>query len=218
MTTQDRWIFFDVDDVLVDTSKQIEQAMHKMTGLHLPCEQWPHHMFTELYKIGAERRDEMRALWVQEKILENAAVFPGVTSAMQQLAGDGYRLGLITARAWHPDARRITETFVNEHRLPVDEIRLLGFFDSKADVLRDSGLTIQGFVDDTTRHAQSCAEAGIPSVLLSRAWNQDAPASLPRIESLDHFPHWVRNEAQRQALEEALAELFQQRAVNAPRR
>jgi len=199
MANADKWVFFDVDDVLVDTSTPLELALRKMTGLHLPHTAWPNHMFTELYGIGKERAEEMRAVWVQERVLETAQVFDGVRETFHEFADEGYRLGLITARAWHPKAREITEAMVNENGLPVEEIKLMGFFDSKADILRDCGLSIHGFIDDTARHAQGVAALGVHSVLQSRFWNQSA-VDTPRVERIGDFPQWLRLRTLKSAL------------------
>src|SRR5471032_1042412 len=189
---QDQWVLWDVDDVVTETSPEIYRAMLKMTGRDLPWEQWQHHDFVESYGIGVERIPEMIDIWHQEKILEKSKVYEGVKAAMDALVADGYKVGMITARGWHVRGREVTEDMINEERLPVSRLIVLQYVDSKAETIKNSGLLVRGFIDDTTRHALGCSQLGIPSVLRSQPWNADA-LDLLHLDNVRDFPQFIRS-------------------------
>lgn len=179
------WVWFDVDDVLVDTSFQLEKSLRKFTGLDRPVAAWPNHMFTEIYGIPAEHRDLMRQAWVDDQVLETAELFDGVKEALELVATKGYRIGLITARAWHPNALNITEGMARDFGLPAERVILLNFVDSKHGLLEASGTEIAGFIDDTPRHVQGALDRGWLGRLATRSWNLGS--EIPRVDSALHF-------------------------------
>jgi hypothetical protein len=192
---EDEWVYYDVDDVLVAMSPELERALRAMTGRHLPCEQWPNHNFLENYGLSPDRHEEMVEGWRVHEIMEQAKIHAGVREAMMASVASGRKAGLITARGWHAQGRELTKRLVEENGLPISDIIVVGLTDKKADKLVETGKSIVGFVDDSARHVAGCRAEGIPAVLLDRPWNQTAPKELPRVQSLAQFPAWVDEQA-----------------------
>lgn len=48
-------IWFDIDDVLVDTSAQIHKVLLDKTGQDIPVETWESHLFSKMYQLGESR-------------------------------------------------------------------------------------------------------------------------------------------------------------------
>lgn len=180
-------IWFDVDDTLVDTASEIHRCLLSRLGQDKPIETWPSMMFTQFYDMKGYDVHQMRAWWQEDQILEQAQLFEGVFDMLHFLHETGARIGLITARAWHPEAKRITEEFIVRHGLPVQELKLLKFEESKLALLQDQASRIQGFIDDSPSHVKSIASLNVPAVLIRRPWNQQS--DYPNVVEKTHaFP------------------------------
>lgn len=165
-------IWFDVDDVLVETSFRTEASLRALTGREIPWETWPHHHFLDLYGLGEAGRASMVERWVDDQVLEKATLRDGVGEAMRELAEDGFELRLITARGWHPRGAQITWEMAEEHRLPVSGVSLTLFEDDKSEALASWGARVDAFVDDTTRHVRGCLDKGWAAWVMTQPWNQ----------------------------------------------
>lgn len=179
-------LWFDVDDVIVETSPLTEASLRTLTGKTIPIHSWPHHNFIEIYELDEPGTVAMRNAWIEEQMLERATLRPGVAEAMLRLAKADFELGLITARAWHPRGEEITWKMATDHGLPISEVVLTRFEDSKADVLRARGARVDGFVDDTARHVIACLAQGWTAAVMSHPWNERHDLPL-RVSSLMEF-------------------------------
>ena len=185
-------VWFDVDDVLVDTSPRTEESLRTLTGKVIPVHTWPHHHFLDLYGLGEPRRQSMLDQWIEDRVLERATLREGVAEAMRELAGDGFELRLITARGWHPRGEAITWAMAEEHGLPVSGVSLTLFEDDKSDALAAWGARVDGFVDDTVRHVRGCLAKGWPAWVMTHPWNADH--DLPgRVGNLREFADALRS-------------------------
>ena len=200
------WLWFDVDDVLVDTSTELERSLRGLTGLHLPAHQWSSHSFTDAYGLQPHQIEDMRLAWELDEVLERARPFDGVAASLKLAAQKGYHIGLITARGWHPEGQAITDAMVHDLGLPVERVLVLKFEDSKCDLLLSTGTQVAGFLDDTARHVEGALSCGWNAHLVTRPWNVSLP--LPRVASTSAFVN---------ALPDAPS-LLGKSAVRAPRR
>ncbi len=184
-------IWFDVDDVLVDTASEIYRSFLLRTGIDLPISSWKDLFFTKNYKLGEDGATTMRGWWKEDKIIENARPHDFAIELIHKLSKDGYSVNMITARAWHPEAKQLTEDFIRKHNLPIDELKLLKYEESKKELLAPSAKSTVAFVDDSPHHIVGALELGIPAVLLRRSWNVTEQESLKNIgnlsEFIDHF-------------------------------
>lgn len=178
-------VWFDVDDVLVDTSALIEKSLRELTGKTIPVDTWKSHAFAEIYGLDESGIVAMRKKWREDQVLEKAPLRPGVVEAMRALADSGYALGLITARGWHEKGAEITMDMAAKHALPVSDLVIVAYDECKARRLLDLGVDVSGFVDDTYRHVKACLEQGWNALLMTQSWNERFEA--PRVEGLDQF-------------------------------
>ena len=189
----EQWAWFDVDDVLVESTPLFQESLDRWSGLHRPWQEWTHNRFHQFYGVADDDLDiiqELRDLWRKERILERSPLSPDAGPVLRELSDMGLRIGLITARAWHPEGREITEEMAEAHQLPVDRVIAMHYEETKAGLLVQSGTQVASFLDDTTRHAQACHDAGFNSALFRQPWNADAQG-LRVIERLADVPRWV---------------------------
>ena len=179
-------IWFDVDDVMVDTSAMIEKSLRDLTGKSIDITQWPHHNFPEIYGFDVNFMEKVRYKWLEDQILENAPLRAGVAEAMKDLANQGYKLGLITARSWHPQGEAVTWAMVEKYNIPVSDIAVLSYDESKVALLEKISSGVQGYVDDTYRHVKACSEKGWYSCVMNQPWNRQY-TDLPRVDSMQEF-------------------------------
>lgn len=187
--TASPWVWFDVDDVLVDSTPLFQESMDRWTGRHVPWESWPHNHFPDFYGIQSHDTEaiaQMKAIWKKDRVLERAPLRSGVEEALQRIHDLGYPMGLITARGWHEEGAQITQDLADRHRLPVQKIISMDYSQTKADFLQAHGAEIVAFVDDTPRHVEGCVQAGLAAFLLHHSWNATA-VHLPRIHHLQEL-------------------------------
>jgi uncharacterized HAD superfamily protein len=121
------------------------------------------------------------------QVIENALIEDGVSELIYKLKADGYSIGFLTARSWHPKAYEVTQNFVKKYNLPVDKIVIANFKGKKTDYLNDFPGEIVGFLDDSTGHVEDFIATNISnSYLMDRPWNQDN-ITCPRIKNYDDF-------------------------------
>lgn len=75
--------------------------------------------------------------------------------------------------------------------LPVSEITLLAFGESKKDLLESRAQHVGGYIDDTWRHVSDMTSIGVPSALVRRAWNRPQHKLDEGIDEAQHFPDWL---------------------------
>lgn len=194
MDNQAPMVWFDVDDVLVDTSALMERTLRRMTGKTILSHTWPHHGFAEIY--GFEKNDmaRLREMWMEDGLLENAPIRKGVVEGMAAMAAAGLGIGLITARGWHPEGERLTWEMADRHGLAVSKVVVLTYEECKAEKLAALGERVDGFVDDTHRHVRACLAKGWDAHLMTQPWNVEHE-DLPRVDEFKQFSSKILNAA-----------------------
>jgi FMN phosphatase YigB (HAD superfamily) len=183
------WVWFDVDDVLVESTPLFQESLDRWTGTSVPWQTWTHNRFHQFYGIADDdelRIAQMKQRWKDDRILERSPLIEGVGEALRAIEAKGAKIGLLTARAWHENGVAITQAQVEQHRLPVSRIISMNYHETKAQFLQHTGTRVIGFIDDTPRHVEGCRTAGIDAVLMHQPWNTDAD-HLPRVHRLSEF-------------------------------
>jgi hypothetical protein len=179
-------VWFDVDDVIVETSALMEKTLRRMTGKTILSQSWPHHGFAEIYGFKPGDMERLREMWMHDQLLERAPLREGVAEAMVSIRQSGYELGLITARGWHPQGEALTWAMAAKHGLPIGEVVVLSYEECKAKKLEDLGVRVDGFVDDTHRHVRACQAKGWSASLMTQPWNEKHE-DVPRVSALGEF-------------------------------
>lgn len=178
-----KWIIFDVDDVVVSYREALYQSFKKL-GKDIHWSQWETYKHVKIY--GLKDYDEFLNHMINKEILETSEIEPGVVELMHKLKEQGFSIGFLTARSWHPNALEVTQNLVKQHNLPVDKVVIANFKGKKTDYLEQFPGEIVGFLDDSATHVEDFIKAGINnSCVMDRPWNQGV--DLPRIKHYDDF-------------------------------
>ena len=179
-----KWIIFDVDDVLCMYRESLYQSF-KARGKDIHWSRWETYRHADIY--GLETYEELIDYMVDNAILENSELEPGALAFMQAFKEQGYSIGLLTARGWHDKAMDITQAFVQKYHLPVDKIVIAGFMKKKTDYIPEFEGDIVAFLDDSASHIEDFIQQGIAqSYVMDRPWNQHRP-DLPRVMNYEEF-------------------------------
>ena len=164
-------VWFDVDDCLTDTAASMADRMWELTGIESDPRTWTHLRLTEIYGISQESMPEVRAHWARSGMLEKARTLPHAQEALAMVKDAGLDVGLITARAWHPEGEELTRSWATENGLPVDKLILTTFEACKAALLAGTEDPIALYADDAPRHVRRAGELGIRSMMIRAPWN-----------------------------------------------
>jgi 5'(3')-deoxyribonucleotidase len=178
------YVVFDLDDVLANLREQLMNMLRLRTGRDIHWRDWRSYKLDGLYGVSVEQI----LRWVMEEgVLEAAALERKAREAIEVARSAGYRIAVITARAWHPRGEVLTWQWLERHTLRVDELHLVPVFGNKSEILKRLGL-VEYFIDDHLGHLYPARElAQVHRVyLLDRPWNQDDD-SLHRLHNLDEF-------------------------------
>lgn len=178
-----KWILFDVDDVVVSYRESLYQSF-KVLGKDIHWSKWNTYKHVKIY--GLKDYDEFLNHMITAQIIENSLIEPGVKELMHKLKEDGYSIGFLTARSWHPEAYEVTLDCIRRYNLPVDKVIVTEFKGKKTDYLNEFPGEIVGFLDDSPSHVEDFISANIPnSYVMDRPWNQNI--LLPRIHNYEDF-------------------------------
>jgi FMN phosphatase YigB (HAD superfamily) len=179
-----KWIIFDVDDVVVSYRESLYQSF-KALGKDIHWSQWNTYKHVKIY--GLKDYDEFLEHMKTYRIIENSPIEEGIFDLLHKLKEDGYSIGFLTARSWHPKAYEVTQEFIEKYKLPIDKVVIANFKGKKTDYISEFSGEIVGFLDDSIGHVEDFVTANIPnSYLMDRPWNQEN-VSLPRIKSYNDF-------------------------------
>lgn len=142
------------------------------------------HTYSFLHLYGISDQDAQAAL-VKQGCLENAMPEPGALEAVRSLIGQGYKVEIWTARAWHPRGQQITEQWFEKWGSPNVTVRVCPYNSSKASLIRQTGIRPKLFVDDSLTQILS-VQAESPETscyVIDRPWNKTA-AKLMRFDAV----------------------------------
>lgn len=180
----DKWIIFDVDDVLCNFRESFYSSF-KNLGKDIHWSQWTQYASFKMY--GLKNEKELHEHMVFYNILENSKVEEGAAQLLLDFKSSGFKIGLLTARGWHKNGKSITENFVNDNNLCVDKIVISGLYkDKKSQQIDRFKGNVCGYIDDSTHHIEDFINQGVKnSYLINRPWNKDS--NLPRIADFNQF-------------------------------
>ena len=172
-------IIFDLDDVLSNLRESLYQVMHKATGIDKHWRDWHHYDLSRHFSID---NDALNAILVNQRALESCVPEPGAVTATKRLSAQGFELIIVTARAWHPQAFELTQTWLHAHDIDFHGLCVVPLGSNKMDVL--AGCTdIVLAIDDHPRNIRHYQQAGVSTLMVDRPWNTDYHAA-ERIFSL----------------------------------
>jgi hypothetical protein len=159
----------DLDDTLVDLKEPLMEALNKNTKKDIHWSKWYTFDVPKLYDIT---HDEFIKICITENVIEKAVIHNKSYEFLDKLNKLGLYTVLITARGWHPDAINLTEHWVSEHNLNIDELIIVGVNESKIHSIKKFNNIIFS-VDDRIKHCREYTQSGkINNVIVYDApWN-----------------------------------------------
>ena len=187
-----RVVWFDVDDVLVDTAAVMERTMEKYTGIYVPRSTWKDLSCSRIYGLDPSCFDEMRRFWVEDRMIERAPLFDGAAQAINAVVDMGYEVSLITARGWHPRGEAVTREMAENAGMRISDVVLVKFDQPKVALMKNFDCEIAGYVDDSGHHVTDAVNEKMNAALIRRPWN--AYLSVPNsLGCVSEFPAWLEN-------------------------
>lgn len=159
----------DLDDTLGDFKDPLMKALNKATGKRIHWSKWTNFDVPELYEIS---HDDFLDICIKEKVIENTKVNETSASFLSDLKYFGYHNILITARGWHPNGRELTEQWLSDNELIIDEVIVVDVHQSKVDSIAHID-GIEFSVDDRIKHCREYMQSNKVKyvVLYDAPWN-----------------------------------------------
>ena len=184
------WLVFDVDDVLYDFVRSLH-TISKINGqLRNPDEsykEWKNYNHLEF--INFDNQESFRKYMVESGVLETNYAIAGGKEFMNW-AKEHFSLGFITARGFHPEAEKVTRSFLrNNLDIEADKIIISGLYgDKKITYLNQfDGAPVKLFVDDNSSHVQDFHSNDVNSLVFAQKWNEGINEHLIKVNSFEEL-------------------------------
>lgn len=178
-------IAIDIDEVLAPHNATLAEFHNKNFGTNHSVEDYSDD-WHRIWGVDSEEGERRAQAWLNSKEMENMQPLPDAEEVLRELKAD-YRLLVVTGRRFQlVDS---TERWVNKHYPGLFEgVTFVGLWEFRGSV-HDKAATclelgVDYIVDDSTKQAIACANAGLKSILFGDySWNRDAvlPARVTRV-------------------------------------
>lgn len=182
------WILFDVDDVLCNFRFSLQKSFEKENQF-IDWRDWSSYEFYKIYDIDVKDLDNH---FMKYRVIEDAVLDSGIKHVFDKIKEDGYQIGVITARGWHPDGYNITKKFLDTHNLSYDKIVVTDHTKNKIHYINEFNGSIHGFLDDNFHHVEMFSKHGINAFVLNRPWNKMFDYN-NRVYNLEDFYLSIKN-------------------------
>lgn len=165
-------VLVDMDEVMCDTLPPILAQLNAIDNTSITEDEIVNYDFTNFFNVT---HDQIHDIFVNTNILETVAPFPGACEALRELKAMGYKIHIITARAWHPDGVKMTMEWLDKHGGVYDSVSVsYGGRQEKSEVYRTVASEFAYLVDDGMHNIFDACQSGIVrEVAIMRApWNK----------------------------------------------
>ena len=185
--SEELWVGFDLDDVLVDLRTHLSRSISERMGRHIDWRNWQSYNFYE----GMMSHQDFMSMIIEDRLLEKCRPEPGAVEALEKLHKENIKIAIITARGFHPEGHAVTCESLRLSGMPFDRLHIVEHGKGKA----DPALSIENlvaYVDDHAAHLDAISKAfgqagrDLHLSLVSRPWNVTVKDH-HRIDHLDHF-------------------------------
>jgi FMN phosphatase YigB (HAD superfamily) len=146
-----KYAVFDLDDTLLDFKTQIMIAIQKEFNVRIHWKDWESYDLLSVYDLTIE---EIMNAWIKHNCLENAIPLLYSNKILDVAKKMGYEIIIVSARNWHPNAREITEKWLDDYGFTYDELLLVKPSENKMSVLEKYD-SFDFVVDD---HIKNCID------------------------------------------------------------
>lgn len=171
----------DIDDTLNRLRDSVYDCFRARGVMIPPVSHWRTYNFERLTGVS---ENECLEILIKDRVLERCEPDAYAVELLRAAKAQGWKTQAWTARSWHPNGLAITEEWFDSIKAPIDEIRLFGLSESKADAISGGAVAPAIFIEDNPRHLAAVLERSpaTKGFLLDRPWNRGV--NLPRCYSL----------------------------------
>jgi uncharacterized protein len=177
----------DIDGTVKDTHRAAIEVYNKELNRSVTLEDAPDFYLDKAYGLSS---DEGGRLWrkLEETIYELGLPLDHASEVLNDLVKRGHTITFITARPDIKNIRAITITWLKKHGFPYTGDNLVMNSQDKARVAKEKGIEL--FFEDAPEHLDNLIENGIRTIIVDASYNQQYPASIPRIKDwLEVYGH-----------------------------
>jgi len=161
-------IGLDADDVLFDFWGTAIPVFNRKFGMNVSKDAF--HKFDSVCPVFDITPQEFLQIIIDEGVLERMEPYPGVPEFVQRLKNDGHHVSIVTSRAYHPGAHRVTTESLDRCGIPFNQLHIKENGKTKSDYL-DRPVDI--FVDDLPDNLVDIKSSGKARrlALITQPWN-----------------------------------------------
>jgi len=162
----------DLDDSLVELKTPLMHALNEWSGKSIHWDQWHCYDLGKIYNIS---HADVRNCIQNNKLLHNVELKHDAMQFLNLLKSKNYLIHIVSARAWHDNAYKITLEWLNSRNVPYDALTITNHDVAKIDVVRNFYNKVDLAIDDCFHHIKDYKESGIVkhAVLIHHPWNKN---------------------------------------------
>lgn len=142
----------DMDDTLADMRSIVCRELNVRYDKDLHWTRWNDFRVENLYGISF---DDFFSYLIENKVLERMNPHAETATFVKNLLDSDYKVTILTARKWHPNARSVTEKWLKKHSLKVHDLVICDVLDDKSKIVNDAYNKVDFVVDDSLSHCKS---------------------------------------------------------------
>lgn len=163
-------IVLDCDDVLANSKYVFAEGISNQIGMPVDPNTWQNYSLTKIYPTLNWDR------WIQqiieEETLSSIPVNPLAKILIDSLKHHS-KIIILTARGFHPDAKRVTEEWARTNNLEIDDVIVTDNTICKSDILKKFNSVLL-YVDDNSDYFLKATQ--LPHIknvfLMDQPWNR----------------------------------------------
>lgn len=173
------WLVFDIDDSACDFVGPCYSKLNAHLGTDLKMGDHPNYWVNEHFGM---KGPEFHEVCGQVRLHAELEPLDGLVDALLKLSRY-FKIGFNTHRGSLPNGREITQTWLNQHRFPMDNLTVLKHGEPKHEHFPER---TRLFVEDNANNAMAAAESGKCDIvfLIDKPWNQGIEH--PRMVRIQH--------------------------------
>lgn len=191
MPLESRKSVIDLDDTLGGLRYVLMETMTRVAGKEVHWSKWDILSMDYVYGIT---NDEFLEIAQETMLLERSVPHPEAREFMYRLFDADIETTILTARAWHPRARAITEHWLGLYNIPYTNLVLCGLDESKTDYISRME-NVLFTVDDSKRHCNGFAALthNRPKFVFTydMPWNTNVDEGVIRIKNLLEVGNYI---------------------------
>ena len=183
MTKYRGTVVLDLDSTIGDLETPLNYHLNELTGKKLSVDDW--YKFDTVGVYGITDEDFYNCI-IKNQLLENMQPYPETKALLTNLYRKGYNVNIITSRAYHPKALKVTIGWFAKYDIPFSRIVVNEHGKKKSDYINEEENVVL-FVDDRIENCQDFINSGKAKnvMLFDQPWNRSS--NINRIKNLNEL-------------------------------